>query len=211
LDWARRRHRLCGFDWRRSVVADRSAQARSAAFWGHGRGTRFCPFPLAGLSAAPGIDLRKLAQFIDFKPRPESAPTIPAPGVKRILKNPPNANIARTYVLPSLTVSNSLAVKVAAATATPYQVVLRVLGPPGEWAVFSFDSPNELNGPPVANHQRLPIGNTLAVPAGQFQILSLRPYQTIYAKGSIGPDVLDSKNRPRPPVCVSVTQTESSV
>lgn len=77
--------------------------------------------------------------------------------------------------------------------------------------MFSFDSPNELNVPPVPGHQRLPIGNTLAIPAGQFQILHLRPYQSIYAKGSIGPDVLDSKGNPRPPVCVSVTQTESSV
>jgi len=114
-------------------------------------------------------------------------------------------------VLPSLTVPNSQAIRVGAATAKPHEVTLRVLGAPGEWAVFSFDSPNELNMPPQAGHQRLPIGNTLAIPSGQFQIIHLRPYQTIYAKGSIGPDILDSKNRPRPPVCVSVTLTESTV
>jgi hypothetical protein len=36
-------------------------------------------------------------------------------------------------------------------------------------------------------YSEFPVGNVLPVPAGQFQIIRLRPRQALYAKGTVAP------------------------
>lgn len=95
--------------------------------------------------------------------------------------------------------SSSQAIRVAQATDKPYEVTLRVIGPPGEWAMFSFD-PTELN----TGTSLIPLGGTFVVMSGQDHTMRLLPYQVIYAKGSsTGGDGVF-------PVCVSVSMTEEA-
>jgi hypothetical protein len=111
----------------------------------------------------------------------------------------PPSHIMQSFILPTLSQPGAESVRIAQATHRPVEVVLRVIGPPGEWAAFSYD-PVELN----VDQGLVPVGNTIIIPSGQFQPLHLRPRQVIYAKGSHS---LTAEF----PVCVSVTMTESIV
>ena len=101
----------------------------------------------------------------------------------------------RSYTLPYIGDPRSEAIKVAEAGTVAYEVVVRVVQPPGGFAVLAFD-PNELNvsGVPFVqtlgtSYSAFPVGNTLIMPAGQFQVLRLAPRQSLYAKGTVAPNV----------------------
>lgn len=96
--------------------------------------------------------------------------------------------------LPDRGDSSRAAVRVAQATDVDYEVTLRVVGSPGEWAIFSFD-PAELN----TGTNLIPLGGTIIVQAGQHHTMRLRPYQAIYGKGSTSDPY---------PVCVSISMSE---
>jgi hypothetical protein len=102
----------------------------------------------------------------------------------------PGPSTMRTYSLPYLGDPDALAIRVATAGDAPYEVIVRTVHPPGSFAVFCFDA-TELNGinpPPFGPGITLPPfgGDVLVLPGGQFQLIRLRPKQSLYAKGNIG-------------------------
>lgn len=101
----------------------------------------------------------------------------------------------RSYALPYIGDPRSEAIKVAEAGSMPYECVVRVVQPPGGFAILSFD-PNELNVAGIPSVQTLgtsysayPVGNNLIMPSGQFQVLRLAPHQSLYAKGNVAPGI----------------------
>lgn len=99
----------------------------------------------------------------------------------------------KTYFLPWLGDPLSQAVRIATAGDDPYEVVVRTVGPPGSFAVFSFDA-NELNTmdlPAVAPGVTAPPtgGDVLVLPGGQFQVIRLASKMALFAKGNVGPGV----------------------
>ncbi len=100
----------------------------------------------------------------------------------------------QSYTLPYIGDPASQAIRVATAGDAPYEVIVRVVEPPGSHGVFAFD-PVELNlsgGVPFVQtvgtaYSEFPVGNVMPVPAGQFQIIRLRPRQALYAKGTSAP------------------------
>lgn len=84
----------------------------------------------------------------------------------------------------------SQAIRVANALDNPYEVTVRVVGPPGALAALSF-SPTELMNQPViaAGISQVPIGDTIIMPAGQRQTIRMNPRQGLYARGNMSPNL----------------------
>jgi hypothetical protein len=100
----------------------------------------------------------------------------------------------KSFTLPFIGNPRSEPIRVATAGREPYEVVVRVVEPPGGHAVLSFE-PNELNPGPIGsvstlstNFSQFPVGDVLVIPSGQFQIVRLRPGQALYAKGTVDVD-----------------------
>jgi hypothetical protein len=94
---------------------------------------------------------------------------------------PPEQPIMNTIRLPSFTDPKSQAVRLMQALSTPFDGVLRVVGPAGSYAAFSVD-PNDLNVLLPAG--AVPTGSTLIVASGHMHPLRLNPRQAVFAKGS---------------------------
>lgn len=95
--------------------------------------------------------------------------------------------ILNTVTLPSLTVPQSVAARLATATDVPYRVTVRVISPVASWAIMAY-SPNDLDIPTLGV---LPVGETAIIPVGEFQRFRLAPRQALFAKGS-APNVVVS-------------------
>lgn len=100
----------------------------------------------------------------------------------------------KSFTLPFIGDVKSEPVRIATAGLEPYEVVVRVVEPPGGHAVLSFE-PNELNPGPLGsvstlstNFSQFPVGDVLVIPSGQFQIMRLRPRQGLFAKGTVDRD-----------------------
>lgn len=108
----------------------------------------------------------------------EVPPPLPAPFLQT------EDTFLRTVSLPSLTDLNSEAVPVAKAPKhTAMDVELRVLGPAGSFAAFSYDA-SELNMPDLGTR---PSGYTIVIPTGTVgspAVLMLQRGQTLYGKAS---------------------------
>lgn len=92
---------------------------------------------------------------------------------------PISNNLIQSYELPVLG-STTTAVRVCQALQTPFDVVLRVVGPPGSLAVFSTNTTDlDVTGAAI------PVGNTLIVPAGSDHKLRLTPHQALFGKGTL--------------------------
>ncbi len=100
----------------------------------------------------------------------------------------------KSFTLPFIGNIKSEPVRIATAGTEPYEVVVRVVEPPGGHAVLSFE-PNELNPGPLGsvstlstNFSQFPVGDVLVIPSGQFQVVRLRPKQALFAKGTVDTD-----------------------
>jgi len=117
----------------------------------------------------------------------------------RVASRPTKGRVMmRTVTLPSLTVANSQAIRIAhAPDNVPYETTIRVVGPPGAFAVIA--STAGALAASIGNIGAAPTGDTSIIPAGDKQIVHLKPGQGIVAKGSV------------PNVQVSVTMSEYTV
>jgi hypothetical protein len=88
------------------------------------------------------------------------------------------SSVVKSYRLPSLNDKTRGAIRVAQATDVAYEVALRTVSPDGQFAAFSF-SATELN---TATNP--PIGDNIILPTGHWQLMTLRPREVLYAKGS---------------------------
>jgi hypothetical protein len=86
----------------------------------------------------------------------------------------------KSYRLPLVTNKLRPAIRVAQATDVPYGIILRTIGPAGGWAVFAYNA-SELDG----SNTNTPMGDVLILPTFQWQFLTLKPRQVIYAKGGV--------------------------
>jgi len=120
----------------------------------------------------------------------------------------------KSFTLPFIGDVRSEPVRIATAgPKDPYEVVVRVVEPPGGQAVLSFE-PNELNPGPLgsvstltADFSQFPVGDVLIIPSGQFQVLRLRPKQGLFAKGTVAPNGSQGVNG----VIVSVTGSDFTI
>jgi hypothetical protein len=119
----------------------------------------------------------------------------------------------KSFTLPFIGDIRSEPVRIATAGSEPYEVVVRVVEPPGGQAVLSFE-PNELNpgrlgvvSTLTANFSQFPVGDVLIIPSGQFQIIRLRPKQALFAKGTVSANGSDGVSG----VVVSVTGSDFTV
>lgn len=98
--------------------------------------------------------------------------------------------LMKTFRLPWLgdPRNEAQAIRVANALDNPYEVTVRVVGPPGSMAAIAF-SPTELMNQPLiaAGISQVPIGDTIIVPAGQRQTILMNPRQALYARGNMSP------------------------
>lgn len=94
----------------------------------------------------------------------------PAPVPKR------RANTTiRSYTLPG---PGQDAVRLVSSGDAPYTVMVRVVDPPGAFAMFSFDASVLNNGVAV------PTGENVIIPVGQWQTITLPPKSALYGRGS---------------------------
>lgn len=89
-----------------------------------------------------------------------------------------NSSTMKSYTLPSLNDKTRGAIRVAQATDLPYDVMIRTIGPPGQYAALSLNV-GELN-----SASGVPVGDLILLPTSQFQTLKLKPKEVLYAKGS---------------------------
>jgi len=114
----------------------------------------------------------------------------------------PKASIFTTYRLPFLGDPEAGAIRLATSNNVPYEVTVRVVGPPGGMAALAFD-PVPLNVPqplifPANHFSHIPAGDVIIIPAGQFQTIRMTPRQALFGKGNMGP------KHPTGPVVVSI-------
>jgi hypothetical protein len=147
------------------------------------------PYPVPQLGAAPQ---QALAPAQSATP----AATDPAAAILEHFKRAKEdvGTYMKSFTLPFIGNIKSEPIRVATAGREPYEVVVRVVEPPGGHAVLSFE-PNELNPGPIGsvstlstNFSQFPVGDVLVIPSGQFQIVRLRPGQALYAKGTVDTD-----------------------
>jgi hypothetical protein len=81
----------------------------------------------------------------------------------------------RSYVLPA---PGAEAVRLVSSADRPYKVMVRVVDPPGAFAVFSFDA-SSLN-----NATAVPTGENIIIPVGQWQTIPMPPRSALYGRGS---------------------------
>lgn len=97
----------------------------------------------------------------------------------------PRSNLG-SYQLPFLG-TQGYATMLATAPQVPYEITVRVVGPPGGLAALALDQ-SSLNDPQpliTATVSQIPIGETIIVPAGQEQTVYLSPGQALYGKGNM--------------------------
>jgi hypothetical protein len=99
----------------------------------------------------------------------------------------------KTLQLPSLTNPRLEALGIINATEAPWRIQIRTIGPPGGFAILSFDA-GELSMPMIGT---VPEGNTFILGAGGDLEIHLAPRQRLYGKGSM------------PGVTVSVSGSEA--
>jgi hypothetical protein len=146
------------------------------------------PYPVPQLGAVPSQALQPVA---DATPAAS-----PAAEILRHFKSSSKkvGTYMKSFTLPFIGNIKSEPVRIATAGIEPYEVVVRVVEPPGGHAVLSFE-PNELNPGPLGsvstlstNFSQFPVGDVLVIPSGQFQVVRLRPRQGLFAKGTVDTD-----------------------
>jgi len=111
-----------------------------------------------------------------WAPEPSSQPPIMVTGGEEPLQASPT--IMNTFPLPSLNDITIESVRIASATTTPYDIVLRVVGSCDGYAAFSLN-PDELN----RTGMLVPTGQTIILQAGQEHRMRLLPRQAVFGKG----------------------------
>ena len=150
---------------------------------------------LEGLGAAPSA---AAVPFPMPMPSMPSAPEIVAPhpatrsddAFIEPLELPRAKNakpIIRSYILPP---PGGEAIRLVSSADQPYTVMLRVVDPPGSFAMFSFD-PTTLNNTIV-----IPTGENIIIPVGQWQSVPLPPYSALYGRGSVSEVVVSVTGSP---------------
>jgi hypothetical protein len=91
---------------------------------------------------------------------------------------PSSSSYMQTIALPNISDLSTEAARLASATSTPYDVIVRVVGPAGSYAAFSLDQ-TELQRGGTA----IPTGNTVIVQSGEAHKIRLLPHQAVFAKG----------------------------
>jgi hypothetical protein len=94
--------------------------------------------------------------------------------------------IARSYTLPGPQVGavpqpETNAVRLVSSTDQAYNVMVRVVDPPGAFGIFAYDA-NQIN---IYGAQAIPVGDTIIIPVGQWQRIPLAPYSSLYGRGSV--------------------------
>jgi len=97
------------------------------------------------------------------------------------------------------------AAHVATSLQNPYEVVVRVVAPPGGLAALSLDQGGLNDQPLIApGMSSVPMRNgVIIIPAGEAQRILMNPRQSLYARGNMSPD------NPTGPVIISVTATDN--
>lgn len=82
----------------------------------------------------------------------------------------------RSYALPA---PGQDAIRLVSSSDRPYTVMVRVVDPPGAFAMFSFDA-SVLN-----NVVAIPTGENIIIPVGQWQTVTIPPHSALYGRGSV--------------------------